>query len=125
MLAPSRNTRQRRAIRAVLESNCHPLTVAEIHAQAVREIPKLSAVTVYRVLHAFEAEKLVDLVTIPGVTDHYELAREHHHHFYCRSCQRIFDIPCDGHHCKPPGTEIFEVEEHHVVLLGRCVDCAT
>ena len=119
-----RDTRQRRAIRAVLESSDRPLSVAEIHARAARALPKLSEVTVYRILHAFGAEKLVKVVTIPGVAAHYETAGEHHHHFYCRHCQRVFDIPCDGHPHLPVHDPVFEIEEYQVVLLGRCMDCA-
>jgi len=119
-----RETRQRRAIRAAMQSSPHPLTVAQIHALAVRELPKLSAVTVYRVLHAFEAESVVNIVNVPGESTHYELTREHHHHFFCRLCRRVFDIPCDGHKRTVPRAPLFQIEEHQVVLLGRCVDCA-
>jgi Fur family ferric uptake transcriptional regulator len=124
MPAPLRDTRQRRAIRAVLESSTRPLTAADIHAAAVRTLPKLSEVTVYRVLHAFEAESLVNVVTVPGETAHYEMSREHHHHFFCRLCRRVFDIPCDGHRRTPVRAPLFQIEEHQVVLLGRCMECA-
>ena len=119
-----RDTRQRRAIRAAMQSSEHPLTAAQIHALAVQQQPKLSAVTVYRVLHALESERVVNVVNVPGHSAYYELTREHHHHFFCRLCRRIFPIPCDGHPRTPARAPLFQIEEHQVVLLGRCVECA-
>ncbi len=49
----------------------------------------------YRFLNAFEAESLVNVVTVPGETAHYEMSRAHHHHFFYQVCRRAFDIPCD------------------------------
>jgi Fur family ferric uptake transcriptional regulator len=118
-----RDTRQRRTIRAILEGASQPLTAVKIHALAVLSIPKLSAVTVYRVLHAFEAEGVVTVVTIPGTVPHYELSRGHHHHFFCRACHQVLDIPCDGHPPLPRISPRFQVEEQQVVLVGLCADC--
>jgi Fur family ferric uptake transcriptional regulator len=111
-------------IRAALEASANPLTAAQLHAVVARELPKLSPVTVYRVLHALEAENVVNVVTVPGEAVHYEITREHHHHFFCRWCRRVFDVPCDGHKRTATHAPVFEIEEHQVVLLGRCAECA-
>jgi len=124
MAALLRDTRQRRAIRAALAGASGPLTSNQIYLIARHGLPKLSNVTVYRVLHAMESEGLIAVVVVPGESPHYELSREHHHHFFCRICRRIFDIPCDGHKRTRISAPLFKVEEHQVVLLGRCVDCA-
>jgi Fur family ferric uptake transcriptional regulator len=100
------------------------MTAVALHAAAQRSLPKLSVVTVYRVLHAFEAEGVVGAVSIPGAVPHYELARGHHHHFYCRACHRVLDIPCDGHPAPPRISPRFKVEEQQVVLVGLCAACA-
>lgn len=124
MSTPLRDTAQRRAIRAILEKAPQPMTCAGIHEAAAKELPRLSLVTVYRVLHVFEAEGVIASVSIPGAVPHYELARGHHHHFYCRSCHRVIDIPCDGHPSNPWVSPRFLIEEQQVVLIGLCPDCA-
>jgi Fur family ferric uptake transcriptional regulator len=118
------DTRQRRIIRALLENVSQPMSSMAIHRETVRSLPKLSIVTVYRVLRAFEAEGLVNAVVIPGARSHYELARGHHHHFYCRACHRVLDIPCNGHPNPPRIGAGFKVEEEQVVLVGLCPNCA-
>lgn len=123
MSTPRRDTRQRRAILALLEESSRPLTAAQIHAMAQERVPRLSAVTVYRVLHGLESDGLVGVVSVPNEVPHYEMAREHHHHFFCRLCRQIFDIPCDGHPPAPARPALFRVEEHQVLVLGRCLKC--
>ena len=118
-----RDTRQRRAIRAILEGAPQPITCPEIHAKALRTLPKTSIVTIYRVLEAFEKEGLVSKVTVPGAVPHFELARGHHHHFFCRHCHKVLDVPCDGHPGTPRIAPRFKVEEQQVVLVGLCPDC--
>jgi Fur family ferric uptake transcriptional regulator len=119
-----RDTRQRRAIRAVLEGASQPKTCAAIFAAAARSLPKLSVVTVYRVLAAFEEEGVINTVTVPGAVPHYELARGHHHHFFCRTCHQVLDIPCDGHPTPPRISPRFTVEDQQVVIVGLCAGCA-
>ncbi len=49
----------------------------------------------------------------------------HHHHFHCRSCDQVVPIHgCPGpmHDLAPPG---FIVEQHDLVLRGRCAACAS
>jgi Fur family ferric uptake transcriptional regulator len=100
------------------------MTTVAIHTAAARSLPKLSVVTVYRVLHAFEMEGVINAVTIPDAVPHYELARGHHHHFFCRACRQVLDIPCDGHPAPPRIAPRFKVEEQQVVLVGLCADLA-
>jgi len=119
-----RNTRQRRAIRAALESSPHPLTPTQIFAIAHPSLPKLHLVTVYRTLHTMEQDGQISSVLVPGEPPHYELAREHHHHFFCRLCRRIFNLPCDGHSCASPRAPLFQIDEVRIVTLGRCLECA-
>lgn len=66
----------------------------------------------------------VALVRLPGDSARYELADlDHHHHFRCRACERVFEVdgcPGDLAGLAPKG---FQVDAHDVVLFGRCAAC--
>jgi Fur family ferric uptake transcriptional regulator len=120
-----RSTRQREAIRAALAAAGRPLMPQEILEAAQAEVPNLGLATVYRALRALQDEGEIAAVTLPGAVPRYEPAHiEHHHHFQCTQCQRVFDVhACPGNlgHLAPKG---FVVEGHELTLYGRCSDCA-
>ncbi|CAF0695412.1 Fur family transcriptional regulator [Candidatus Methylacidithermus pantelleriae] len=122
-----RQTRQRRAIAQVLVSADGPLTPGEILQEAAREVPGLGLATVYRCLRSFLAQGLVCVVGIPGEAPRYEITgKGHHHHFLCRGCGRIFEIP----RCIPEDIALlappsFRVESHEIILYGKCRDCVS
>lgn len=119
-----RRTRQHQAILDVMAAVRRPLLAQEILALASDWVPRLSLATVYRNLKALQEEQTIQTVMLPGQNPRYELAsRAHHHHFQCRRCQRVFDLEvCPGnlHHLAPSE---FMVEDHEIVLYGRCADC--
>lgn len=121
-----RNTRQRGAIRRVLQRAGRPLTPAEILADARREIGGMGIATVYRNLRVLLDERWLTAVELVGEPARYELAGQGEHlHFRCRSCTGVFDVPAvpfspNGN--LPAG---FRLERHEIVLHGLCRDCAT
>jgi Fur family ferric uptake transcriptional regulator len=122
----TRKTEQRDAIRAVLAEAGGPMSVQQVHDAASSRAPGLGVATVYRNLRALVEEGWLTEVGLPGDSTHFELAdKDHHHHFECRKCGRVFDIPG----CTPAVDRRlpagFTVEHHEVLLFGRCADCAT
>ena len=119
-----RDTAQRRAIRKAFEDAGRPLGPREVLARTARLAPGTGIATVYRAIKALRAERWLDEVLVPGDSPRFELSRQqHHHHFTCRGCKRVYDVPgCAGHlHASvPPG---FEVDSHEVMLFGTCRDC--
>lgn len=119
-----RNTRQRVAIREALEAAGRPLLPQEVQEAAQPQAPGLGIATVYRTLKALVDEGELRAVHLPGENPRYEpAAHAHHHHFQCRSCQRVFDIhACPGNLAglAPRG---FQVDDHELTLYGRCADC--
>ena len=87
-------------------------------------MPGLGVATVYRTLKRFLEEGILRPVELPGIPSHYELAGlAHHHHFRCRTCDRVFDVegcPDRVAELVPAG---FRLEEHEVVLYGLCSTC--
>lgn len=81
--------------------------------------------TVYHVLGQLRAEGLVVIADAgPGRTL-YETAAEAHHHFVCRACDRIIDVPADLV-ARPAAGAVTgaRVDEADVILRGRCDACA-
>jgi len=120
-----RSTRQKTAIRSVLEAARRPLSPQEILEQARDRVPELGIATVYRNLKALLASDEIRAVPLPGDNPRYELASVasvHHHHFQCTACGRVFDL----HACRLDlGTMIpsgFSLERHEITLYGRCAD---
>lgn len=123
-----RLTSQRRAILRAFEKARRPLAPPEVLELARAEAPSLGMATVYRALRQMEDSGLIVPVQLPGEPARYEhrsLAEEHHHHFHCRRCDRLFDIEgCPGGSdlasLAPQG---FEVRAHELTLYGLCRDC--
>lgn len=121
---PLRQTKQRQAIRSTFSTAGRPLAPQEILARARADGPTLSLATVYRAVQALVSEGFIAPVAIAGQSDRYELADlDHHHHFCCRACDRVFDIegcPAAVESLAPQG---FAVDSHEVVLYGECASC--
>ena len=120
-----RDTIQRRAIRRALRETPRPLGAFEILKASKSYAPGLGIATVYRNMRELVDDKEVITVEFPGEPPRYELAgKEHHHHFHCRTCTRIFELEgCPGHLARlvPKG---FEMEGHEIVINGLCSDCS-
>ncbi len=119
-----RSTRQRAAIRTVIDVAGRPLSPQEVLDAAQSEVPGLSPATVYRNLKLLVDAGEVAAVSLPGDSPRYESAlHAHHHHFQCTECKRVFDVPnCPGDLARlaPKG---FTVESHELTLYGRCDAC--
>ena len=122
-----RDTAQQRAIRDALNSSGRPLSVDEIHQLAIDDVPSLGVRTVYRVVERLLEDGEIASVAVPRQPDRYELAsvaKKHHHHFHCDSCDRVFDVQgCPGGISRmlPEG---FTLAGHELTLWGTCPDCA-
>ena len=122
-----RATRQKTAIRNVIDAARRPLTPLEVLEGAREQVPALSIATVYRNIRSLLLDGSIHMVPLPGDNPRYEsnqAAATHHHHFQCTACQRVFDVldcPGDLKHMAPKG---FVVERHELTFYGRCADCA-
>lgn len=121
----TRRTNQREAIRLAFEEAGRPLGPQEILALAAERAPGLGIATVYRTVKKFLRDSVIQVVELPGSPNRYELTGlDHHHHFCCRHCDRVFDVEgCPGRIAElaPEG---FEIESHDIVLYGSCSSCA-
>ncbi len=126
VMPAERRTTQQEAIERTIAGSDRPLSPGEVLTRARRSSPTLSLATVYRALKRLEDGGAIARVEIPGQPTRFEsrhAANEHHHHFVCRVCERVYDIPgCPAgvETLAPPG---FRVESHEIVLFGLCDQC--
>lgn len=124
MNQPTRNTKQRHAIRAVFDDSSRPLGPQEVLDRGRRDVPNMSLATVYRTIAVLLEEGEIAKVEVPGQPPLYEPADlKHHHHFHCEYCGRTYDIegcPGDLKKFTPPGAEL---SRHDLTLFGRCAAC--
>ena len=119
-----RNTRQRDAIRAAFVSADRPLSPEETLSYAQKKVQGISIATIYRNISTLVGEKWLTAIRVPGETARYEVAgKEHHHHFRCTSCNKIFEMP--GCHIQPPPNlpKGFKVTGHDFFVFGLCTAC--
>lgn len=119
-----RKTSQRNAIQHVFGTTDRPLAISEVLEAGRKIVKSLNEATVYRNLKRLVEAGWLQKINSPALGTLYERAgKEHHHHFQCRSCDRLFEISgCafNERNATPPG---FVTEGHEVYLFGICSLC--
>ena len=119
-----RNTKQRDAIKDVFSGNHRPLSVTEVHELAAAEVPGLGVATVYRNIKALADDGWLEVVVIPGEAPRYEKGgTDHHHHFHCTGCERVFNLEGCLKRMDSLLPKGFQMESHDLTLTGRCDSC--
>jgi Fur family ferric uptake transcriptional regulator len=119
-------TTQRDAIKQVIREKDRALDAAEILLAGCQMVPSLNQSTVFRNLKLLIENGWLRKINHPDRGPLYERTdKEHHHHFYCRSCKKVYELPgcaLNKHGLTPRG---FVTEEHEVFLSGVCATCQT
>lgn len=122
--AAKRRTKQRDAVLDAIQAAHGPLNAQEILKAASRRSAGLGLATVYRHVRALCTDGALVEVHVAGEPPRYEPAgRDHHHHFLCTRCARLFEVegcPGDLSHLTPKG---FTLERHDITLIGLCDLC--
>lgn len=123
----NRNTSQQAAVRTALLESRSPLDAHALLAAARVHAPRLGMATVYRVVARLMEEGVCKPVRLPGQCTRFEWVHEghHHHYFACNGCGTVYAIEgcLDDLECLLPPS--FSLEEHEVVLYGKCRACVT
>jgi Fur family ferric uptake transcriptional regulator len=124
-----RATRQRAAVRAVLEDREGFASAQQLHEDLRRRGETVSLTTVYRRLQALAGRKEVDTLQSPTLNETlYRLCDTsgHHHHLVCREC---------GHTVEVEASEVeqwteqlarandFTDVDHTLEVFGTCAEC--
>ncbi|HEU5004582.1 MAG TPA: Fur family transcriptional regulator [Candidatus Saccharimonadales bacterium] len=90
---------------------------------------KVDRATVYRIIELFEDLGIVHRLNI-GWKYKIELSdifSEHHHHFYCTNCNRVYPLPANAMLetmiNSVVSKENFSPRGHHLEIYGLCANC--
>lgn len=121
-----RVTRQRNVICAAVESAGRPLSPSELYAAARATLPGIGLATVYRAIRDLVASGWLRVVEVPGEVGRYERAgKPHHHHFLCRSCDSLWEVPACPIGIEQLAPRGFVTEAHDITLYGLCGECGS
>jgi Fur family ferric uptake transcriptional regulator len=100
-------------------------TADEVHAQLARDYVSLPRTSVYNSLGVLAEVGVALRADVgPGAVV-YEIADGWHHHFVCRLCGEIADVPCvvGESPCLDAGGSFGLVEDAQVIFRGVCHRC--
>jgi Fur family transcriptional regulator, ferric uptake regulator len=119
-----RHTRQKRAIRKAFSEADRPLSLEEALATAQQHHKGLGIATVYRNIKALIEDRWLTRVEIPGEPPRYETSgKQHHHHFHCNNCGRLYELERCVEQIKTPLPRGFHATGHEFFLYGICASC--
>ncbi len=121
-----RVTSQRVAVMEYLVSTPRHPTAEDVSRAVNRALPTASRASVYNVLHSLREAGLVRELVFDDAVARYDANGGRHHHFICRSCGAVEDVPWEmlpsaPRRRLPDGRT---VEAWAVTLRGLCPGCA-
>jgi Fur family ferric uptake transcriptional regulator len=121
-----RRTTQRDAIQHVIREKDRALNAGEILRAARQMVTSLNQSTVYRNLKLLVEKGWLRKINHPAKGPLYERTdKDHHHHFHCRSCNKVYELPGCILNESAPTPQGFVTEKHEVFLFGVCATCQT
>lgn len=111
-----------------LQSNKQHPTAEDVFDFLKSRYPFISFATVYNNLNLFLDNKLVQRINTDGNKARFDFDTDEHHHFICKHCERVFDIPKTSISINAPTKteEGYTIESHTVYAYGQCgrEDCS-
>ena len=120
-------TPQRFAVLDYLVSSLEHPTAEQIHSDLNRRFPRASRATIYNTLIALCDAGLVHEIYMDEAVARYDANVEPHHHFICRACGKLEDVPLSavGTLSRCDLQAGYRVENYEVVMRGVCATCGT
>ena len=119
-----RLTNQKQIILDYLQhTKSHP-SAEEVFIAVKKKLPRISLGTVYRNLDNFVQKNEIE--EIPGETKRFDADLNHHHHFVCKKCQRIFDLDnlkTDLKYLKDKTKSVGTFNNYKIFVYGVCKKC--
>lgn len=107
----------------LMEYKSHP-TVDEIYTALSPKIPTLSKTTVYNTLHLFVKKGAVLELNLDGKNARYDANINDHAHFYCRGCEKVYDVfDLEPKKYEMPKLNGFVVDTVEISYHGICENC--
>jgi len=124
-----RNTKQKQLLLAILKQSDRPLSINEIHAQIVNQLPKTAKSTIYRNIDTLLDQNLIEKYHLNDNEVFYRIkadSKDHKHFMICEDCKKVFDLPsCPLHALEHAmAEEGFIIKDHQIQISGICKTCA-
>ena len=100
----------------------HMLSATDILEILKEQNTEYNKTSVYRVLEQLLEEGTLCRHHFDEDENLWELRTDHHLHLQCTNCSKVFKKDCDY---IDPTFDDFQVDHHHVTLIGKCNDCKT
>jgi Fur family peroxide stress response transcriptional regulator len=103
----------------------HP-TADQIYAKVREDLPNVSLGTVYRNLQKLVRDGKLQVLPL-GRSQHFDPLTQHHQHFICERCNRVYDVFVEPEQEITPTKlphEGFTVTSHQLSFYGTCKDCS-
>ncbi len=121
-----RATRQRSAVYGLLREVGGHHSVDDLVGMLVESGEPLSRMTVYNVVSDLTGAGLLMQADVGPGRALYEASETWHHHFVCRACGSVIDVPC-ARGTKPcldaPPELDLSIDEAQVIYRGLCPAC--
>jgi Fur family ferric uptake transcriptional regulator len=121
-----RATRPRRAVFGLLRDAGGHHSVDDLVGLLAESGEPLSRMTVYNVVSDLTGAGLLMQADVGPGRALYEASETWHHHFVCRGCGTVIDVPCatGTKPCLevPPGLDV-SIDEAQVIYRGLCSVC--
>lgn len=128
MSTERRTTRQRSAIRALLNHTSEFKTAQQLHEMLRRDGETIGMATVYRALQAMAESGEVDMLrTAEGEATYRQCSTGHHHHLVCRRCGMTVEIAAEQVEAWAETVAQrhgFTQVDHSLELFGLCSGCS-
>ncbi|MDF2539822.1 MAG: hypothetical protein K0S76_2843 [Herbinix sp.] len=123
-----RNTKQKQLILSILKDAELPMSINEIYAKVVDQLPKIAKSTIYRNIDALLSQNLIDKYHLNDNEVFYRIKsdrNEHKHFVICDDCKKVFDLPsCPIHEIESTMEEEgFLIKKHQIQISGICKEC--
>jgi Fur family ferric uptake transcriptional regulator len=129
MSTPTRQTRQRSAVKALLDDLDEFRSAQQVHESLRSEGASIGLTTVYRTLQSLADAGEVDLrVNGEGETVYRKCSQDHHHHLVCRECGTTVEIAgptVEAWVDRVADEHGFTSVNHTFEIVGLCSSCST
>jgi Fur family ferric uptake transcriptional regulator len=117
-----RVTRPRQVVYNLLKELGGHRSAEELLRELKSRGAKLPRASVYNVLNDLVLHGIIMQADAGPGSALYEVGMEWHHHFVCRECGHVIDVPCavGAKPCLEPGIRGLEVDEAQVIFRGHC-----